>query len=85
MERAFHPPGTVEERLDLLELHLEMLFDIMNLPSLDVGECRLRQYELTVEMEEIRDKMNTWAAGVHKNIIEFRKELYKRRPRRDGV
>ncbi len=78
-----------EERLDELTARLDMLYDLLDLHCKGTNQtahelAMLERYTVD-ELEKCREAMHTWVDGVHKNITEFRGELYKRRPRRDGI
>ncbi len=80
--------ATVEERLDATERRLDMfeyyfglLFEGANTDSHRIW--RLETYT-SDELEACREAMYTWVESVHKNITEFRDELYKRKGGRMG-
>ena len=78
-------PGELAE----LKARLDMLYDLFDIHCESTNKTAhkldlLERYTVK-ELEACRESMHAWVDGVHKNITEFRTELYKRRPRRDGV
>ncbi len=78
-----------EERLDELTARLDMLYDLFGIhcegTNKTAHKLELLEAYTVDELEKCREAMHTWVDGVHKNITEFRGELYKRKVRRDGV
>ena len=73
------PDQSIEDRLALAELHIEMLFDMMNIPN-RATEQRLRALEdyTVAELEDAKEWMLKTAVGAHKSMLAVRKEIGKR-------